>query len=100
MARGTENKRASTLFNLRENSAGGLEPLFEAKDTGMPVIVETYEAGSPSKKRVLMTPHTSNPFTKPVGVSGPENLESTPRLQQQAAQNGAIRASQQIFVSP
>lgn len=35
-----ENKRATSLFNSRENSAGGLESLLEARDPSMNVIIE------------------------------------------------------------
>ena len=39
--RGTnENKRATLFFNLRENTAGGLESLLESQSAAMSVIVE------------------------------------------------------------
>lgn len=31
-SRGAENKRASIIYNLRENSAGGLDQYLENKD--------------------------------------------------------------------
>ena len=49
-----------------------------------------------------MTPNT-NPFLRAAGISGQENLESTPRLSAHlnaGIQNTATHASQQIFVSP
>lgn len=40
--RGTnENKRATMFFNLRENTAGGLESLLESQSAAMSVIVES-----------------------------------------------------------
>ena len=42
---GNENKRATTFFSLRENSAGGLEQLLESKNAEMSVIVESNESG-------------------------------------------------------
>jgi len=48
-SRGVENKRASIFFNLRENSAGGLESFLETKDATMPIIQERNEGNTPSK---------------------------------------------------
>jgi len=35
-----ENKRATIFYNLRENTAGGLEKLLESKNAAMSVIME------------------------------------------------------------
>ena len=43
-SRGAENKRASIIYNLRENSAGGLDQYLENKDQEMDIIVETNES--------------------------------------------------------
>ena len=43
-----ENKRATIFFNLRENSAGGLEQLLESKNSAMSVIVESTEGANNS----------------------------------------------------
>lgn len=44
--RGTnENKRATLFFNLRENTAGGLESLLESQSAAMSVIVENSTGG-------------------------------------------------------
>ena len=94
-----ENKRATMFYNLRENSAGGLEQLLESKNTNMSVIIESNEGGFPfptSTQNQKFSPQ-GNPYRMPGQVvSGQENLESTPRLQMQIApgmQNTATRAS-------
>ena len=99
---GNENKRATTLFNLRENSAGGLEHLLDSKDAHMAVIVESNE-GTQASPGKAQTPQ-SGPFVMAgQGTNGQENLESTPRIQMHMApgyNNTATRASQSVFVSP
>ena len=50
-----ENKRATSFFSLRENSAGGLESLLTAKESAMSIIIESKEPkGTPQK--VIQTP--------------------------------------------
>ena len=93
---GNENRRATLLFNLRENSAGGLEHLLYNKDAHMSVIVESNEGTQASPGKV-QTPQ-SGPFVMAgQGTNGQENLESTPRIQMHMApagyKNTATRAS-------
>lgn len=96
---GNENKRASSFFSLRENTAGGLETLLNSKDSFMQTILEDKNDLNPSPEKAghLQTPKNSK------YLKASENLESTPRIKVSVApgiHNSATRASQHIFVSP